>query len=54
MFLAVFISGSYEFGSDGKGSLYKLHTGYFKRHGSSHTCRINRQARFNKETNENK
>ena len=28
MFLAVFISGSYEFCSDGKGSLCTLHVGY--------------------------
>ena len=54
MFFAVFISGSYEFCSDGKGSLYTLHVGYFKRHGYSHTRRMNRQACFDKEVNENR
>ena len=49
MFLAVFISGSYEFCSDGKGSLYTLHAEYFKRHGSSHMRCVNRQACFDKE-----
>ena len=52
MFLAVFISGSYEFCSDAKGSLYTLHFGYFKRHGSGDTRRINRQECFDKEVNE--
>ena len=32
MFLAVLISRSYEFCSDGKGNLYTSHVGYFKRH----------------------
>ena len=54
MLLAIFISGSYEFCSNGKGSFYTLHVGYFKRYGSSHTCRINRQACFDKEVNENR
>ena len=52
MFLAVFISGSYEFCSDAKGSPYTLHFGYFKRHGSGDTRRINRQECFDKEVNE--
>ena len=54
MFLAVFLSGSYEFCSDGKGSLYTLYVGYFKRPGSSHTLRIKRQACFDKDVNENR
>ena len=54
MFLAVYISGSYEFCSDGKWSLFTLHVGYFKHHGSFHTRGINGQARFVKETNENR
>ena len=37
-----------------KGSLHTLHVGHFKRHGSSHTRRINRQTRFDKETDENR
>ena len=45
---------NYEFCSDGKGSLYTLHVGYFKHHGSLHTRCINGQARFDKETNENR
>ena len=54
MFLAIFISGSYEFCSDGKGSLYTLYVGYFKRPGSSHTRCIKRQACFDKNVNENR
>ena len=54
MFLAVFLSGSYEFCSDGKGSLYTLYVGYFKRPRSSHTLRIKRQACFDKDVNENR
>ena len=54
MFLAVLISRSYEFCSDGKGNRYTLHVGYFKRHGSSHMYRINRQACLDKEVNEDR
>ena len=54
MFLTIFVSASYEFYSDRKESLYTLHVGYFKRHGSSHTRCINRQAYFDKEVNESR
>ena len=54
MFLAIYLSGSYEFCSDGKGFLYTLHTGHFKRHRSYRTRCIDRKAHFAKETNENR
>ena len=46
MFLVVSISGSSEFCSDAKGSIYTLHVEYCKHHRSFHMCGINKQVRF--------